>query len=783
MRPSPVYHITTRGILISFLVANSVGWTREASAEDTEALGEVEVIGVTPTHGVGLPQSKLPANVQSATSEDLERSRDADLSGFLNRNLGSVNINEAQSNTLQPDVQYRGFTASPLLGLPQGMAVYVDGIRMNEVFGDTVNWDLIPESIISSINLVGGSNPLFGQNTLGGALSIETKDGFTNHGLSDEVYGGAFGRVSNVVEAGANNGTFGGYLNVRYFNEDGWRKDSPSEAVNVYGSGGWHGANGEVNLNVYAGDTSLTGLGPLPVELLAQDRKTFFTATDTTDNQMWMVNLEGDHWLNDQIQVSGNVYYRSVDSSSFNSDTSEFQPCGDPGNAGLLCQDNADLGTAAETVVTDQNGAGLADTFNGINNSSDRDQQSYGGVAQATFLYPLFDGKHNNQFIVGASWDQGFVDFASQIEAAQILDTRYTSTGSGIFIPDEAVGLSAHSRTASAYFTDTFSLTENVALTFSGRYNATRIQLNDSLGNSPELIGDHSYTRFNPAVGIAWQFTPALNVYGGYSESSRAPTAVELSCADPTSPCRLPNAFLADPPLEQVVSDGFEGGFRGRVFDKVNWKIGGFHITNVNDIVFQATGGSTANQGFFANVGDTRRAGWELALDGNYGKVSWFANYGYTEATFRTPFIGSSPFHPNRQDLNGDGTAAEIQVEKGDRIPGIPLHTLKIGMDYTFTDRLSVGGDLLYNSDQYLRGDESNQLDTVDGYAIVNLRGSYKINKHFTAFASIENLFDTDYENFGILGDPTSVFPAFSDPRFLGPGAPIGGWIGLKISL
>jgi len=774
-------HPASSGSAIAMALAAALSGS--AHAEEPESLGEVEVIGVTPTHGVGLPKEKIPANVQSATAEDLERSRSADLTGFMNLNLGSVNINEAQSNALQPDVQYRGFTASPLLGLPQGMAVYVDGVRMNEVFGDTVNWDLIPQSIISSINLVSGASPLFGQNTLGGALSIETKDGFTDPGVRDEVYGGSFGRVSNDFEAGGNNGMLGGYVNVRYFDEDGWREDSPSEALNLYGSAGWHVADSEVNLNVFAGDTTLVGLGPLPVELLAQDRETYFTATDTTENQMWMVNLEGEHWFNDKILFSGNVYYRSVDSTSFNSDTTTFEECGTAGNAGLLCEENSDLGTPAEQLVLDQNGNTVSDEFTGINNSSERDQHSYGGVAQATLLHSLFNGQHENQFIVGASWDQGFVDFDSAVEASVLLPNRYTSTGSNIFIPEEAVGLSAHSRTASAYFTDTFSLTGNVALTFSGRYNATRISLSDSLGNSPELVGTHDYTRFNPAVGIAWQFTPMLNVYGGYSESSRAPTAVELSCADPDAPCRLPNAFLADPPLEQVVAKGFEGGFRGRLMERVNWQVGGFQITNVDDIVFQATGGATANQGFFANVGDTRRSGVEVGLEGTYGKVNWFLNYSYVEATFRTPFIGSSPFHPQAQDLNGDGEATEIQVEEGDRIPGVPAHTLKFGLDYALTSQLSIGGDVLFNSDQYLRGDESNQLDTVDGYAIVGVRGQYVLNRHLTAFASVENLFDTEYENFGILGESDSVFPAFTDPRFLGPGAPRGGWIGIKISM
>lgn len=759
-----------RGYVVLFmacLVLSLSGVSGMAGAEEpaTETLQEVEVIGVTPTHGVGLPKEKIPVNVQSATSEDLERSNNLDLTDYLNRNLGSVNINEAQGNTLQPDVQYRGFTASPLLGLPQGLAVYVDGVRVNEVFGDIVNWDLLPDSIISSINLIGGANPLFGQNTLGGALSVQTKNGFIHPGISNETYGGSFGRVVNSFEAGGNNGALGYFLNVRHFDEDGWRKASPSNALNLYGSAGWHTAENTFDLHVYAGDTSLTGLQAIPAELLARDRRSFFTATDTTDNTLAMVNLEGTHWFNDRIELSGNVFHRSVDTDSFNSDTTPFEPDG----AGFL-------NTAAGTPVIDQNGAPVPDGFDAINNISKRKQHSYGGALQTTFLQPLFNGKHDNQFIVGVSWTQGFVDFNSQVEAARLLPTRFTTTGSNIFIPDEATGLSAHTRTASAYFTDTFSLTKAVALTFSGRYNDTRIGLRDTLGTDPQINGRHDFTRFNPAVGATWQFIPWIGLYGGYSESSRAPTAVELECADPTAPCRLPNGLLADPPLNQVVAKSFEGGLRGRFMNTVEWNVGGFRTTNSDDIIFQTTGGATATQGFFANVGETKRQGWELNLNGKYKKLGWFLNYSYVEATFQTPFTASSPFHP-------DAVGGKIQVEKGDRIPGIPLHSLKVGGDYALTARLSAGADLLYNSDQFLRGDESNRLAPIAGYVVVNLHGRYTLTKHMEAFLTVENLFDTDYENFGLLGDPTTVFPTFTDPRFLGPGAPRGGWIGIKISL
>ncbi|MGH8525387.1 MAG: TonB-dependent receptor, partial [Gammaproteobacteria bacterium] len=408
--------------------------------------------------------------------------------------------------------------------------------------------------------------------------------------------------------------------------------------------------------------------------------------------------------------------------------------------------------------------------------------RSYGGALQTTLLLPVLG--LDNQFILGASYNQGSADFNSQVEIARLLRDRSTSR-TGLFVPDEASAVRGRTRTWSIYLTDTVSLTSKLALTFSGRYNATRVRITDLSGDEPDLNGQHDFQRFNPAFGVTYQWRPGLGIYTSYSESARAPTPVESSCADPDAPCNLPNSFLADPPLEQVVAKGFEGGLRGRLQEflgldlgATEWSLGGFHITNRNDILFQSTGGISSNEGFFANVGDTRRLGAELGLNGEKGPTSWFLNYSYVDARFQDPFLVSSPNHPSADD---EGQTA---VEDGDRIPSIPRHSVKVGAYIAVTPRLRLGGDLLYASGQYLRGDEANLLDTIDGYATVNVRGEYRINQHLALFAEVENLFDTDYETFGLLGEPEEILgPAFDDPRFLGPGAPIAGWFGVKISL
>ena len=123
-----------------------------AFAQAGSPIEVIEVIGTTPL-GSELDADVIAANVQTATAEEMREQGALDLADFMRRSLGSVFVNEAQSNPLQPDVQYRGFVGSPLLGLPQGLAVYQDGVRSNEPFGDTVNWALIPESAIASVYL------------------------------------------------------------------------------------------------------------------------------------------------------------------------------------------------------------------------------------------------------------------------------------------------------------------------------------------------------------------------------------------------------------------------------------------------------------------------------------------------------------------------------------------------------------------------------------------------------------------------------------------------------
>ncbi|HEY0230262.1 MAG TPA: TonB-dependent receptor [Dokdonella sp.] len=739
------------------------------ASEDVTTLDLVNVVGVSAVAGTDIAANKLPYNVQSIDDSALQRAQTLDLTDFMNRHLAGVTTNAAAGNPLQPDVQFRGFTATPLLGGSEGMSVYLDGVRVNEVFGDTVNWDLIPEASIERVSLFAGSNPVFGLNTLGGAISLQTKTGFSDPGTRFEFYGGSFGRTDATFETSGNSGQWGWYLMGNRFDEDGWRNESPSNARNFYGTLSWRGDDASFDLHLGHADTDLAGSGATPAQALAQNWKTIFTA-DETHNKLDLVSGQGSFNFNEATKLSFTLFHREVKTLSYNGDISDFDACDDDDE--ILCDGGK--------PILDQNGDTVSSGYDAINNIGHRSQKSDGGTVQLTFDQPI--AGMQNQLVTGIDYSKGRLSYHSTLEVA-VLQANHITTDPGLFIPDDALSVDSHTRSTGFYATDTLSITDKLALTLSGRSNHTRTTINDPTGDNPDLDGKHGFSRFNPAAGITYQWNTAFNFYGGYSESTRAPTPVELTCADPDAPCKLPNDFVSDPPLKQVVAKSWEGGLRGAFgagsSDRINWHFGLFRTTNADDILFQSTGGSQSNEGFFANVGDTRRQGIEASLSGTWldKRLDWYANYTYLEATYLTGFSENSANHPDADD---DGL---IFVRKGDRIPGLPRHSLKLGADFALTQALSIGGDVIANSGQYLRSDEANLLGETAGYALLNLRASYTFNEHFSVFARVDNVWDRRYVTFGTLGDPTDVYPSFDDSRFYGPGQPRAGWVGFRVAL
>ena len=777
----------TAGLLVGVLLAGNVGVvTAQTPASGTEDPRALDQVIVTSYRSTTVDRDRVPYYVQSATADEIERAQSLDLTDFLSRNFASVNINHAQNNPLQPDFNFRGFTASPLLGLPQGLAVYQNGMRMNEPFGDTVSWDLVPLSAVQGMQLLAGSSPVFGLNSLGGALSMQMKDGFTFDRTAAEGYGGSFSRRGAMVQHGGNGGRWGYYANVDYFEEDGWRDHSDSDALRFFGSVSFKGESGRLDVSTAFAESELRGNGASPAELLEIDRSQVFTHPDITENELRQLIVEGSYDVSEGVRVAGNAFFRAIDTDSFNGDGTIFEECAFEGDEFLVEQDFVDLNGDEEctsdvdddiTLVLDPDGEPIdaeidSAELDAINNIGRRQQESFGASVQLAFGADLGAGRRND-LTVGLSFSDGETSFDSVVEVASLLENRATSR-TGILADEFRTQVDSELTTWSLYFVDTFDVSERWSITASGRYDDTRVGLADRSGQTPELDGNHQFARFNPALGIALRVSPATTLYANVAQSARAPTPVELACASEDAPCNLPNAFLADPPLDEVVANNLEVGAGGTLASGVRWHAGAFHIVNDDDILFQTTGGAKANVGFFENVGDTQRAGIELGLSRPEGRVKWSASYTFVSATFEDSFNIHSPNHP---DVGDD---VELRVPGGADIPGIPRHQLNAGLDFGFNDRLTMGVDASFRSGVHLRGDEVNSLPRTDSYTVVNLRGEYRVSDTLRLFARIENLFDSKYETFGLLGEPDEVFPGFEDPRFFGAGPPFGAWIGVR---
>ena len=284
------------------------------------------------------------------------------------------------------------------MGSAQGLSVYMDGVRVNEPFGDAVNFELLPESAIANIDLISGSNPVFGLNTLGGALSIKTKNGFTHEGHSLEAYTGSFGRDSGTFESGGNDGSFGYFVTGSITKEDGWRDFSPSRVEQFFSNLSYRNDTSSLDFGITAVDSDLNGNGASPVQLVDADRDAVFTHPDNTQNELRMFTLNGTHWLNDSMMVAANTYYRRSDRSSFNGDGGEFEVDG----GGTFVDDDGNVRTSAGDInIADFNNPNFDVEVDGdeveglgLNNQSQTDQDSFGFGLQTTSFKDLF-GREN----------------------------------------------------------------------------------------------------------------------------------------------------------------------------------------------------------------------------------------------------------------------------------------------------------------------------------------------------------------------------------------------------
>ncbi len=829
----------TQSVLID--VNSEIPVARTITLALSSQTSKVDVVSATPLAGTDLATDQIAGPVQTQTAADVQNSGALELGDLMNRRLNGVYLNEMQANPFQPDVNYRGYTASPLLGTPEGLSVYVDGVRQNQPFGDVVSWDLIPKDAISEVTLVPGSDPLFGLNTLGGALTVTTKNGISNPGVSGNALYGSSGRKSVEGEWGGAKATgFNWFLMGTGFHESGWRIDSPSDVRQGFARLGWRTAKTDLALTATYAYNVLIGNGLQDYRLLQRNYASVYSIPDSTANQSPSFNFIARHSFSDNLTFSGNAWYRhiltDVTNANFNSDAQGqliYQPSAQE-QAVLSAAGYSGFPTSGANItntpfpkwpcIAEALQLGNPDqTCDGVSIYSTEVQNDYGASGQFTFTTSPKIGR--NQFAAGAAIDRGSVRYLQNTEYAYV-NSNYSLSNVGLFQDgsasvnpvDSAVDLHGRTPNWSLYFTDTLTLAKTLNVTVSGRYNRFSVDNSDRLNPIPgpgSLDGDYVFPRFNPAIGITWSPFSNLNAYARYSQGSRAPTSIELGCADPTAPCSLPNSLSSDPPLQQVVNDTWEVGLRGKpqipFFRDVSWNVSAYRSANRNDILFIAA--PQTGTGYFQNFAKTLREGFDADLDGRSGRLTWGLDYNYLSATYQsTETLDGSANNTNNFALQGyPGLPGVITVQPGDRIPLIPKNTGKAYADIRITSKLSLDLNEVLISSSYARGNENNAY-TADGvyylgpgvspgYAVTNLRARYDVTRHLQLALQIDNLFDHKYYTAAWVSNTalsaqgaiqSLPFPAYATGPYAGnapaqsatfftPGAPIRAWVELKL--
>ncbi|MDE1892706.1 MAG: TonB-dependent receptor [Xanthomonadaceae bacterium] len=737
-------------------------------------LQEITVVGMAPLPGFDVPLLQIPLNVQSAQADDVRQIHGQSLTDLLQRNFQGVNLTQSQGNPWQGNLYFHGFTLSPLLGSPSGISVYMDGVRQNESFAETMNWESIPDFAVRHVELVPGSNPLYGLNTLAAALLLSSKSGFTDPGGSINVSGGSWGRLQYDADFGAHGRTLGLYVGAGNDYESGWRDYSSSRVQQAFVRGDWQpDQDTHVSLSYTGAHGKLFGTQTLPAAWAAAPQAGYTWPDHFTDNTN-QFNLQASRQLGADWTMQADAYLRISQSRSFNSNTNAYLSVAHDGAPGYSASGRYDPGSvglyyyAGLTPAYDP--ANPAATINNVPASNvlgNVHTRAYGGSVQAVNSSAVLG--RDNQFTAGISLDAGASAFSQYAQPAYFPDNparRGDAVGLLPFGPQPLTYAGTGNRTVGVYFMDVFALTSGVHASAGARYNASQLAVSDRSGIAPGINGRQTFRRLNPSLGATWAIDPQLGAYLNYDEGMRTPTPIEFECADPAAPCSLPNDFIGDPPLKPVVVRTLAGGLRGNLDGgRLRWNVTPYYSRVSNDILTIYTGGSS--QGYFANVPRTLRKGVDVGLGGQSGRFEWQANYSYVSATYGTAFALQSADNASA-DANG-----VIQVRRGDRMPGVPRNLVNLGGEYHLTGQWSVGANVQAYSSQYAVGDENNRdaRGAIPGYAVVGLDLHWQTTRRLSFFMRVDNLFGRHYFVNGQLGNNV-----FDTPQRLidltGPGSP-----------
>ncbi len=779
----------------------SVAW-----ADPPSTVGEVVVVAPAPLPGLGIDPDKAPGEVRVLSGDKLRTGARGGLPDALAGASAAINIGDEQGSSFQPDVEFRGFDASSVLGAEggEGLAVYQNGVRQNEAFGDLVNFDLVPTFAVERTTLI-GADPVFGLNAIGGVLSLTMKDGFTAPGGMLDLSGGSFGRATGALEYAANRNGFGVYLGASETSDQSYRAHSPARLRQLYADLGWRDDKASLHLSLEGADNALSAVGSTPIELLKANWGAAFTWPQTVDDRLAAVTLSGTYQATSALEIAADIYYRRFSQRTLDGNTTDVtgQGCANPADnphGAFLC-----LGAPSDTVY-DRAGAPIPDFLGpaiasgagvayGEVDRTATTSDGYGAALQATSTARLFG--RDNHLVIGAALDHGRTQYRTTSELG-VLTPDLQVVGAG-YVIDQLVSPLAASQALAAgeiiapvdlvaantyvgvYFSDALDVTPRLTATLSGRYNAADLVLADQAGTN--LDGAHHYARFNPAIGATYKLAPGVSLYAGYAESNRDPTPAELACADPAKPCVLAGQLVSDPNLKPVTGRTVEAGLRGRgqaggLDADIDWSLGVFRTDTDNEILNLATRLFSTGQGYFANAGAARRQGLEARVSLTATRWSLGVDYSLIDATFqsRLSLPSNSPY--------ADPISGDITVRPGDRLPLTPAQRLVVNADWSASARLSLGADLRAQSGEYLGGDASNQGPKLPGWARLDLRARYQLGPRLQLYGRIENVTGARYFAYGAFANLGGLPPgvSLSDPRSFTPAAPRAAYVGLKAS-
>lgn len=713
-----------------------------------------------------------PEDTRSISPDEIASSHALSAAQLVDESIGSVFLSDTESSPFQEDLYFRGFDASPVLGTSEGLAIYQNGTRINQRFGDTVLWDLLPSFAVARVDVVPGSDPLFGLNALGGAIVFNMKTGFdAAPGAQLELAAGSYGRARAVAQLAGRSEDEAYYFGASAVDDSGWRRSSQSKLYQAYGDFDMKLPRAEFGVDVSLASDTLNENGAVPV----QDSPTAaFAIPDTARNEDFFLQARGDYSFDADTMLRGDAYLRATHIETANGEASGFMPCSQ--DTSILCDaDGGPLRSIAGRLIPSSVGGTGTSGLETISTTA------LGSFVELDISGSLWGAE--NSLALGSVLDYATTGFGSATKLGNLAfqdgGTTTDSLGIGLGGTDWNVRLGTISWDEAVYAQDTIALSPALSLEFSARGHVDRIGLTDRLGAS--LTGDHTYLGVNPAAELSWNGSGDLKAYAEFEQSNRTPTPAELSCANPAEPCLFPLSFISDPSLREVVARSIDMGVKGRAEAgavALDWSLDLYGSRNQDDIIFESAGPSLTS-GYFANVGTTQRLGGELGIRAVWGQLDIRGSYGYVHATFETAFAERSPNNPHA-DANGN-----IFVKPGDRLPDVPGSTAKLSIGYAATPQLYVAVRAMAESSQFLRGDEANLNAPLPGFVTFSAECDYQISPHVRLYVEGENLFDTRYATFGLYGDATGrgAFPQFTNPRFVVPSAPLAFWAGLQLIL